>query len=434
MGRLKQFKSWYKEQEDKAGDGVRAAGRAIDEHVFQPLIKGTQKAAKTVTPTVTAKTIRSLFNRRRGPRLLPKKKPAVLQKIQNVAKNTGDAIGDAGRAVAKEVGHVVNPVAGEIAMRAKDLANSKAVKQAGDAIGDGLRSFDKNVIQPVSTSKTMKNIQGKAQQAADSVGQTARNVGDNIGDGIRELPSQLKKASQQAGGGGLKLPLPYFTKILPDAVGDIARGTGRVLLSPFRGNFKNDLSSGIGMIGRGAIVDPVWHGIKGTGGVALDTAALISKLATRADNKGNTVEEYDDVEDGEVIEVDANGRPVASGGAGVTPLPKIPDDTDDPIPSSQTVASGGSQQSSPPREAPDTDDVMPEGPAGPPRPPSPIDASKSTPTMNALTGGETEQLLTSFYTEYSNKASPLELINFKSAAEAGDIQKMQAIINKINSR
>jgi hypothetical protein len=216
----------------------------------------------------------------------PASKPAPKKK--GLLDSLGDNLRSAGRAIdkavtqpiAKEIKHIVQPVAGEVAMRAKDLANSKAVKQAGDAIGDGLRSFDKNVIQPVSTSKALKTIQGKAQQAADYVG-----------DEVRNIPGSLKnmaQASQDPERRGSFLPL--FTKKIPDAVGDVIRGTARMgegLVTADGGQ----IMSGLKTLGRGT-----WDGVKHTG---LGTAEVLGRMFgqgpsgsyTQGAGKGGTQEQ-----------------------------------------------------------------------------------------------------------------------------------------------
>jgi len=237
--RARQFQNWQREQQRAAQERARAAQQAAAEKTRQ-LQRAAQERAR-----------------------------AAQQAAQRAAKT-----------VTKQVGHVVNPIAGEIAMRAKDLANSKAVKQAGDAIGDGLRSFDKNVIQPVSTSKALKTIQGKAQQAADYVG-----------DEVRNIPGSLKnmaQASQDPERRGSFLPL--FTKKIPDAVGDVIRGTARMgegLVTADGGQ----IMSGLKTLGRGT-----WDGVKHTG---LGTAEVLGRMFgqgpsgsyTQGAGKGGTQEQ-----------------------------------------------------------------------------------------------------------------------------------------------
>lgn len=164
--------AWLKKAQEKTqsgvdaiGDGVRSAGRAIDKHVIQPVIarpiKKVTKAATGSNGGNIAKSIGSLFRRSRfwrmpKPRIVQKAQTAVQkaadkvgQGAKDVAKQTGqavtkaaDKVGDvvrpAAQSVAKEVGHIVNPAIGEVALRGKQLAKSSApvLKRIGDKLGD----------------------------------------------------------------------------------------------------------------------------------------------------------------------------------------------------------------------------------------------------------------------------------------------------------
>jgi len=192
--------------------------------------------------------------------------PKILQATQNAVQKAGNAVGNvvrpAAQAVAKEVGHVVNPIAGEVALRAKNLVNSKDVKIASNQIGDAIRSIPN--------------------------------------------PMPLKVPQANASDNGLKEIAPFFTKIVPNAIGDVAKGTARVGegLVTFNGD---KIASGAGMVGRGT-VNPIKHGIMG--------ALPFLNAATR--NTEPTM---------------GGGR---SGGAATSAIPVPAEDTDDiPPPGAQ---------------------------------------------------------------------------------------------------
>jgi len=250
MGRWKKPK-WLKKAQTAASNVVKPITTSAP-------IKNIQRAAQSAANTVKREVINPVTT----------SKP--IKQIQRAAQNTANT-------VAKEVGHVVNPVAGEIAMRAKDLANSKAVKQAGDAIGDGLRSFDKNVIQPVSTSKTMKTIQGKAQQAADYVGDEVRNIPGSLKNMAQASQDPEKKGSF----------LPFFTKIIPDAAGDVVGGLGRTAAGLITAD-GDKMASGLKRMGSGT-----WDAVKHTGLGTLEVAGRMlgqgpSGSYTQGAGKGGT--------------------------------------------------------------------------------------------------------------------------------------------------
>lgn len=233
------------------------------------------------------------------------KKPKWVQQAQKAAENVVKPITTAApvkqvqataqkaaNTVAKEVGHVVNPVAGEIALRAKNLANSEAVKKAGNAVGEGLRDFDKSVVQPVATSNAMKAIQGKAQQGADYLNK-------EVSTAINAIPKTAPLKSENTN----FEPMPYFTKILPNAIGDTVRGTGRAALGVLTAD-ADKIASGAKMVGSGAW-NATKHGVMGA------LPFFNSATTTTEPTMGG-------------------GR---SGGSAVAEIPKPGEDTDDVMPS-----------------------------------------------------------------------------------------------------
>lgn len=168
----------------------------------------------------------------------PPPAPKVMQNIQKAADKVGNVIKPAAQAVAKEAGYVVNPIAGEVAFRAKELAKNPDVVKAGNAIAN-------KVINPITTSAPVKAIQQSAQQAPAKAIQAIQNA--------VQRPSNENTNFEF---------MPYFTKKLPDAVGDVVRGTGRALINAPKamiGDTK-DFVSGAEMVGRGA-----WDALKHTG-------------------------------------------------------------------------------------------------------------------------------------------------------------------------
>jgi hypothetical protein len=193
--------------------------------------------------------------------------------------------------VAKEVGHMVNPAIGEVALRGKQIAKASTpvLRRIGDKLGDAGRAVGDALLDGYTTVNPMR---------------TGSQGFSLTGDG----PTEQTKRSEF---------LPFFTKILPDAIGDTAKGlyrTGKGLVT-FDGD---EIISGIKRTGRG-VGDTIYH--TGKGGVVEPLARMFGRGPS---NRTNSVQEYED--DTTVQEVDKNGKVVASGGAGVTPLPPYPED------------------------------------------------------------------------------------------------------------
>lgn len=208
-------------------------------------VQNIQKAADNVVkPVTTAAPIKAIQQAAAAAA-----KPAQ-QAVQKAADKVGDVVRPAAQNVAKEVGYVVNPIAGEVAMRAKQIANDPNVKKAGDAIVD-------KVINPITTSAPVKAVQQAAQQAANTAPQAIAEAPARAIQSIQRIARDTPARSAGTTGE----VLPYLTKIVPDAVGDVVRGTGRTAAGILTGN-TDKITSGAGMVGRGAW-DTVKHGVMG---------------------------------------------------------------------------------------------------------------------------------------------------------------------------
>jgi hypothetical protein len=242
---LQKTQNTFQSGADAVGDGVRSAGRAIDKHIIQPAIT---KPISRATKTDIASALSSLFRRSRFRRM---PKPKVVQQVQKAAQKTADKVGQgakdvakqtgqavtkaadkvgdvvrpAAQSVAKEVGHMVNPAIGEVALRGKQIAKASTpvLKRIGDKLGDA-----------------------------------GRAVGDTILDGytrLNPMPSPSSGGFSLTGEGPVEQPkrsqfLPFFTRILPDAIGDTAKGvlrTGEGILTGDGGQ----IISGLKRTGRG---------------------------------------------------------------------------------------------------------------------------------------------------------------------------------------
>jgi hypothetical protein len=229
---------------DDVKKGTREVGRAIDKNVIQPVIARPIKQVTKSNGGNIAKSIGSLFRRSRFRRM---PKPKVVQQVQKAAQKTADK---AGTAIKNEV------------------------KSAGDAIGNAGRAVVKGVensAKDIGQSIQQSAVGQAINKAADKVGDVVRpaapvlqRIGDKLGDAGREASEGLKRAGQQAADSGGQF-LPYFTKIMPDAVGDVVGGVGRTakgLLTADGG----DIMSGIKRTGSG-VVDALKH--TGLGGLEL---------------------------------------------------------------------------------------------------------------------------------------------------------------------
>jgi len=245
----------------------------------------------------------------------PPPAPKVIQNIQKAADKVGNVIKPAAQAVAKEAGYVVNPIAGEVAFRAKELARNPDVVKAGNAIAN-------NVINPITTSAPVKAVQQAAQQAPAKALQAVQKVAQNIPNPTAPLKSENN---------GIQEVMPYFTKILPNAIGDTVRGTGRAALGVLTGD-TDKIASGAGMVGRGT-----WSAAKNgvMGALPFFNAATTTTEPTMGGGRSGGAA-VDAIPTGEDTDEPApSGLPPSKGGIGA---PKQPDGR--PIP--PVVTSGGS--------------------------------------------------------------------------------------------
>ena len=394
---------WVQNIQKKADDIVKPITtstpvKAVQRAATNTFVKPIQQIAKKLPP--------------------PPPKPKVVQQVQKAAQKTADKVGQGAKDVAKQTGQAIN----------------KAADKVGDVVRPAAQSVAKEVGHMVNPAIGEVALRGK--QLAQSSAPVLKRIGDKLGDAGREASEGLKRAGQQAADGGGQL-LPYFTKLLPDTLSDTAKGlyrTGKGLVT-LDGD---EIVSGIKRTGRG-IGDTLYH--TAVGGVVEPVVRMFGRGPS---NRTNSVQEYED--DTTVQEVDKNGKVVASGGAGVTPLPPYPED-EEPTNSSngRTVASGGAQMSGPSWQSPDTDDQIPGGgldpngintigtpvPVTPSKSQGPTDASSGGPIATALTSASPEQLYSDFYTQYRDIASPLQLITYQKAAESGDFKKMREIEAKL---
>lgn len=245
--------AWLKKAQEKTqsgvdaiGDGVRAAGRAIDKNVIQPVIT---KPIKQVTKAATgsngdiAKSIGSLFRRSKFSRM---PKPKVVQQVQKAAQKTADKVGQGAKDVAKQTGQAIN----------------KAADKVGDVVRPAAQSVAKEVGHMVNPAIGEVALRGK--QIAKASTPVLKRIGDKLGDAGREASEGLKRAGQQAADSGGQF-LPYFTKIMPDAVGDVVGGVGRTAKGLLTADGE-DIMSGIKRTGSG-VVDALKH--TGLGGLEL---------------------------------------------------------------------------------------------------------------------------------------------------------------------
>lgn len=289
-------------------------------------VQNIQKAADNVVkPVTTAAPIKAIQQAAAAAA-----KPAQ-QAVQKAADKVGDVVRPAAQNVAKEVGYVVNPIAGEVAMRAKQIANDPNVKKAGDAIVD-------KVINPITTSAPVKAVQQAAQQAADTTKQAVAEAPAKAIQSIQRIARDTPARSADTTGEFM----PYFTKKLPDSLGDVFYGTGRTAAGLITAN-PDKITSGAGMVGRGAW-DTVKHGAMG----------VFPFLNAATQNTDGTM---------------GGGR---SGGAALSEIPRPAEDTDD------SIYDDGS---------PDKSGIgVPRKPEQPPIPPTPVVGSYLTgqPTKSKL--------------------------------------------------
>lgn len=194
-----------------------------------------------------------------------------------------------------------------------------------------------NVAKPV--------VQAVTPPPAPKIMQNIQKAADKVGNAVQQAPGKALQAVQKA---AQNLPnptaplksentnfefMPYFTKIVPNAVGDTIRGTGRAALGVLTGD-TDKIASGAGMVGRG-VLDTVKHGAMG--------ALPFVKGATTTTEPTM-----------------GGGR---SGGAATTAIPVGEEDTDDVLPPG---AQGNSKIG------------VPKQPDGSPIPPTPVVGSYLT--------------------------------------------------------
>ena len=226
---------WVQNIQKKADNIVKpittsAPVKTVQRAATNTFVKPIQKIAKKLPP--------------------PPPKPRIVQQVQKAAQKTADKVGQgakdvakqtgqavtkaadkvgdvvrpAAQSVAKEVGHMVNPAIGEVALRGKQIAKASTpvLKRIGDKLGDAGRAVGDALLGGYTAVNPMRT----GSQGFSLTG---------------DVPTEQTKRSQF---------LPFFTKILPDAIGDTAKGvlrTGKGLLTADGG----EIVSGIKRTGRG---------------------------------------------------------------------------------------------------------------------------------------------------------------------------------------
>lgn len=336
----------------------------------------------------------------------PASKPAPKKK--GLFDRLGDNLRSAGRAIdktvtqpiAKEIKHIVQPVAGEVAMRAKQVAANPVIKKISDKAGDGLREFDKKVVQKTGdfigdVYRGDKNLLGNNMNR-EAKSKMPQNTDTALVDTSGMTPEERIKYDQY-------LARRKIDASIADSQGrqDFLIGKAAASDRKFDEQFQRDIDSGR--------ANPILNIPQGE--------AVVDRIR-------NTLSGL------------YPGRTVASGGSGILAIPPYPeDDAPSPFdPTTKMIASGGAALGARSQEYPDTDDVMPSGTPGPNDTKPGTIGLPSTKTATSLTGETPEKLYADFYTQYKDVASPLDLITYKSAAEAGDTKKMEEILNKIRSK
>ena len=130
-----------------------------------------------------------------------------------------------------------------------------------------------NVVKPITTAAPVKQVQATAQKAANTVAKPVQQATQAVQKTVTQAPAQALQAIQKA---AQNLPnptaplksentnfefMPYFTKILPNAIGDTVRGTGRAALGVLTAD-ADKIASGAKMVGSGAW-DATKHGVMG---------------------------------------------------------------------------------------------------------------------------------------------------------------------------
>lgn len=114
-----------------------------------------------------------------------------------------------------------------------------------------------NAVKPV--------VQAVTPPPAPKVMQNIQKAADKVGNAVQQAPGKALQAVQKAvqnvplksENNGIQEVMPYFTKIIPNAVGDAVRGTGRATLGVLTGD-TDKIASGAGMVGR-SMLDTVKH-------------------------------------------------------------------------------------------------------------------------------------------------------------------------------
>ena len=213
---------------------------------------------------------------------LPKfKKPAVLQNIQSAAQKAADKVGDVVRPAAQQVAKAVTPppmpkppvlqkiqtvaqkAADNVGQGLKDAAKDAgtAVQKAADKVGDVVKPAAQTVAKEVGYA--VNPVLGEIKYRADNAGnnETIQRIGDKLKQGVRSA-TDINTRQANAGGNDNFEFLPFFTKKLPDAAGDVIGGVGRTAAGILTGN-SGKIASGLKRAGSG-VVDAAKHTGLGT--------------------------------------------------------------------------------------------------------------------------------------------------------------------------
>lgn len=304
----------------------------------------------------------------------PMPKPPVLQKIQTVAQKAADNVGQGLKDAAKDTG--------------------AALQKAADKVGD--------VVRPA------------AQQSGAAL--------DRIGD---KLKGAVNQTQANAGGNDNFEFLPFFTKKLPDAAGDVIGGVGRTAAGILTGN-SGKIESGLKRVGSG-VVDAAKHTGLGTLEVLgrgfgrgpsdkpmPNSGATTEKEATESDRKRGIAPPEVEKQVEQQIEADPSSLPkgvkVASNGT------------------LETVDGKGFSQTIGDKLEAAVQTAIRAGKI--------VDRAIIEPIVNAFIEG-TDKMDTKIFRfkfEATGQATPEEVKQYRKAVEAGDTVTMKAIEAKAQQR
>jgi hypothetical protein len=361
----------------------KAADNAVKPITTAAPVKAVQKAAEKVVQAVTPP---------------PMPKPPVLQKIQTVAQKAADNVGQGLKDAAKDTG--------------------AALQKAGDAVGDVVRPAAQSIAK--EAGYVVNPILGEIKYRADNAGknETIQRIGD-------KLKGAVNQPQANAGGNDNFEFLPFFTKKLPDAAGDVIGGVGRTAAGILTGN-SGKIESGLKRTGSG-VVDAAKHTGLGTLEVLgrgfgrgpsdkpmPNSGATTEKEATESDRKRGIAPPEVEKQVEQQIEADPSSLPkgvkVASNGTL---------ETTDGKGFSQTVG-----------------DKLEAAVQAAIRAGKIVDRAIIEPIVNAFIEG-TDKMDTKIFRfkfEATGQATPEEVKQYRKAVEAGDTVTMKAIEARAQQR